>query len=147
MTIFAVRQGGQDEEIFNRRNIFNIFLFGVVDIIKAEHTKEYLEWQKKNIKSLQLVNRCLEVKKGIKELVDGIKEKYNGSQYDLKAISDYIEWLHKKFFIINRDNDLSKTKISDIPFAMVSDRMALEWFIEELLKAMKPFDDIALHGG
>lgn len=125
--------------------MLGLFLFGVG--IKSaqtkEHTKEYSEWRAKVLHDLQLDNRCLDVKNNIKKLADTVKEKYGNNPYDIKTIETYISWLHEKFLILKKDFDLSGIKISDIPFAAVAHDRVSEWFIEELLKATEPLDDLA----
>lgn len=113
---------------------------------EQEHTKEYLEWEGKTINSMKLGTRCLEVKKGIKNLADEIKEKYGQGSKSLESISTYIEWIHKAFIILERDNGakgLSMTKTLDISGGSGSPDEPVSWFRGELLKAMESLDELA----
>lgn len=128
--------------------MFGLFLFGVgiASSQAEEHTKEYLEWESKTINSMKLGTRCLEVKKNIKALADGIKEKYGKDSSGMESISNYIDWIHMTFIILARDTGakgLSMTKTSDIPGASVSSDEPMRWFAGELLKAMEPIDKLA----
>lgn len=130
--------------------MLGLFLSGVgIESVQAEeHTKEYLEWEEKTINSMKLGTRCLEVKKGIKNLADEIKEKHSQDQKSLEAISNYVGWIHKAFIILERDNGakgLSMTKTLDIlgPPPPSSSVEPVCWFKRELLKAMEPLDKLA----
>lgn len=115
---------------------------GIASVQAEEHTKEYLEWEKKIINSMDLGTRCLEVKKGIKNLADGVEKKYGQDQKSLELISNYIERVHR-IFIVNGMNILSMNKTSDMLGASASSDEPIRWFEGDLLKVMEPLDGLA----
>ena len=95
---------------------------------------------------MKLGTRCLEVKKNIKALADGIKEKYGKDSSGMESISNYIDWIHMTFIILARDTGakgLSMTKTSDIPGTSVSSDEPTHWFAGEFFKGNGAVDKLA----
>ena len=121
--------------------VFGLFLLSFSAVVEAEeHTKEYKEWRKNTLDSIDLSSRCVQVKRNINKLAENLE---THKLEDLKVIEGYIEWLHEKFIISNRDCDLSKLRVDNIPGAMVSDALILKLLAGEFVEAMKPLDELA----
>src|SRR3989344_9273799 len=126
--------------------VFGLFLLSFSAVVEAEeHTKEYKEWRKNTLDSLDLSTRCMQVKKNINKLANIIETVFAKKERETEMvfIEGYIEWLRERFIISNRDCDLSKLRVNNIPGAMASDVWVSKWLAGELVEAMKPLDELA----
>ena len=125
---------------------FGLFLlsFSAVVIAEEQHTKEYEQWRKNTLDSISLSTRCVQVKKNTKLLANTIETVFAKREKEIMFIESYIEWLREKFIISNRDCDLSRLRVDNIPGARnYSDSHTTKWLYEELVETMKPLDELA----
>jgi len=122
----------------------SLLSFSVPVVVGAdEHTKEYKEWREIEIRGITLSNRCVQVKKNTKLLANIIEIVFAKEETEMVFIEGYIEWLREKFIISDRDCDLSKLRVNNIPGAMASDVWVSKWLAWEIVEAMKPLDELA----
>jgi len=86
--------------------------------------------------------KCLEADKAIKSASEKIGAEYANKYDDRGSMLACIEALRKKFIVANKDNDLSKMKIENIPSDMASDVPAVKWLEGEIVLAFKSLDEI-----
>lgn len=129
--------------------MFGMFLFGAgiantSSVQAEEHTKEYLEWEKKTTEYISLSRKCLKVNNDVRKIVRIIETQYNNPN-QIAPLINYVEKLRQFFIITHRDigdSGLSGTKLSGIPNVVATDETTT-WFNSELLKALEPLDDIS----